>query len=64
MLFRSIPENVTDERINIPGTVTEFNWTYRLPVEIESLQKNKKLIAQISDIITSRRDIKQTQGAH
>lgn len=54
------PENSEDERINIPGSVSEFNWTYRLPVEIEALQKNKKLISEISDIITSRRKLKRT----
>ena len=58
------PQNSTDERINIPGSVTPFNWTYRLPVEIESLLKNKKLISEISDIIASRRRLNINQGAH
>ncbi len=42
-------ENAEDERINIPGTVTKFNWTYRLPVSIEELQKNKTLQKKISE---------------
>ena len=40
-----------DERINIPGTVTEFNWTYRLPATIESILKNNKLIDNMRDIV-------------
>ena len=39
-----------DERINIPGTVTAFNWTYRMPCAIEELAKNKELIQKINDI--------------
>ena len=40
-----------DERINIPGTVTELNWTYRLPATIESILKNNKLIDNMRDIV-------------
>ncbi len=43
-------ENADDERINIPGTVTTFNWTYRIPVSIEDLMKNKKLIEKINNV--------------
>ncbi|MCQ2576792.1 MAG: 4-alpha-glucanotransferase, partial [Treponema sp.] len=43
-------ENADDERINIPGTVTAFNWTYRIPVSIEDLMKNKKLIEKINTV--------------
>ena len=40
-------EDSKDERINIPGTVTQFNWTYRMPVSIEELSKNKEIISNI-----------------
>jgi 4-alpha-glucanotransferase len=43
-----------DERINIPGTVTAFNWTYRMPCAIEELAKNKDLIQKIKDISTRK----------
>lgn len=43
-------KDATDERINIPGTVTKFNWTYRLPVELDTLQKNKSLINKIKQL--------------
>ena len=40
-------EDSKEERINIPGTVTQFNWTYRMPVCIEELSKNKEIISNI-----------------
>lgn len=44
-------ENPDDERVNIPGSVTEFNWTYRLPVTIEKLSKDKELIKEIKTVV-------------
>ena len=38
------------ERINVPGSVTSFNWTWRMPVLVEKLSENKKLIEKISEI--------------
>ncbi len=43
-------QNPEDERINVPGSVNEFNWTYRLPVSIEELAKDKVLIEKIKEI--------------
>ncbi len=43
-------ENAKDERINIPGTVTKFNWTYRMPVSIEELTSDKTLINRIQKV--------------
>ena len=42
--------NTTDERINVPGTVSDFNWTYRLPVSLEDLLEDKDLINKIKNI--------------
>lgn len=39
-----------DERINIPGEVNEFNWTYRIPCKVEELAENKNLIEKIKNI--------------
>ena len=39
-----------DERINIPGTVSPFNWTYRLPIDIQTLESNQKLLEKISKL--------------
>lgn len=44
-------ENPDNERVNIPGSVNEFNWTYRLPVTIEKLIKNKELICEINNVV-------------
>lgn len=41
-------ENSKAERINIPGTVTKFNWTYRLPASIEELSTDNELIEKIN----------------
>lgn len=43
-------ENAEDERINVPGSVNEFNWTYRIPASIEELTKDKTLINTIKII--------------
>ncbi|HPX46704.1 MAG TPA: 4-alpha-glucanotransferase [Treponemataceae bacterium] len=48
-------ENPDDERINVPGSVSTFNWTYRLPVTCEELIKNKNLIASIRSVLSARR---------
>ncbi|MBO4404513.1 MAG: 4-alpha-glucanotransferase [Treponema sp.] len=42
-------ENADDERINIPGSVSAFNWTYRIPQNLETLLKNKPLIQKIKE---------------
>jgi len=44
-----------EERINIPGSVTAFNWTYRIPATTEALLKNTPLISTIKDILKIRR---------
>lgn len=43
-------DDASNERINIPGTVNQFNWTYRLPVELGELSKDKELISKIKEI--------------
>ena len=43
-------EKSADERINVPGTVTEFNWTYRLPCTLEELSKNTALNERIKAV--------------
>jgi len=42
--------NPADERINVPGTVSDFNWTYRLPAPIHELAKDKELILAVKEI--------------
>ncbi|MGP1368885.1 MAG: 4-alpha-glucanotransferase [Treponema sp.] len=39
-----------NERVNIPGSVSEFNWTYRMPVSLKELSSNENLINKIKNI--------------
>ncbi|MCL2230984.1 MAG: 4-alpha-glucanotransferase [Treponema sp.] len=43
-------ENPADERVNVPGTANEFNWTYRLPATIGDIMKDKELIQSVAEI--------------
>lgn len=46
--------NEEDERINIPGTYNDFNWTYRIPIPLETLISDEKIAETIRQIIRSR----------
>lgn len=43
-------ESARDERVNVPGTVNSFNWTYRIPAALEDLRANKALCEKIKSI--------------
>nr|MCR4580041.1 4-alpha-glucanotransferase [Treponema sp.] len=47
-------EKSADERINVPGTVNAFNWTYRLPCSIEKLIEDKELQEKIKEVGEAR----------
>ena len=47
------------ERINIPGTVTPFNWTYRVCTAMEDLLKDKDLIKKIKAIAAAHKAKKE-----
>ncbi|MDR0644396.1 MAG: 4-alpha-glucanotransferase [Treponema sp.] len=38
------------ERVNVPGSVSEFNWTYRLPVTIAEIAKDEELIYAVREL--------------
>jgi len=42
--------NPADERINVPGTVNDFVWTYRLPAFISEIAKDKELILAVREL--------------
>ena len=42
--------NPLDERINVPGTVNDFVWTYRLPAFISEIAKDKELILAVREL--------------
>lgn len=48
-------EKPADERINIPGTVSAFNWTYRMPVPIETIKNDDDLIFSIKTVAEKHR---------
>jgi 4-alpha-glucanotransferase len=52
-------EDPASERINVPGTANDFNWTYRLPAPIAELEKDKDLIQGISDLSTVKQAVKK-----
>ena len=43
-------QDPAEERINVPGTTNEFNWTYRLPAPIEEIARDKELIKTVAEI--------------
>jgi 4-alpha-glucanotransferase len=38
------------ERINVPGTANEFNWTYRLPAAVEELEQDGILVQAVKEL--------------
>ena len=44
-----------DERVNVPGEVTEFNWTYRIPASVEELASDKSLCDEINFLAKKRK---------
>lgn len=44
-----------EERVNIPGSVSSFNWTWRLPAEIETFASDTQFIASVISVFSSRR---------
>jgi 4-alpha-glucanotransferase len=43
-----------DSRINVPGTVTEQNWTWRMPLSIEALAERTGLSERIRSLSARR----------
>jgi len=43
-------DDPASERINIPGTTNDFNWTYRLPAELSEIAKDHDLINSIAEL--------------
>jgi 4-alpha-glucanotransferase len=49
-------ENPENERVNVPGSVNTFNWTYRLPVSIKNLLSDEDLCGKIKAISLRRHE--------
>ena len=48
------PEDPRDERINVPGTDSERNWHYRMPITIDELASRDSLNARIAHLLAIR----------
>ena len=48
-------KDINFERINIPGTVQDINWSYRITPELENLLINEKLQKKISSLVSMRK---------
>lgn len=44
-------KNPQDDRINTPGTLSDLNWSYRLPASIEELQKETPWLATVKKLL-------------
>ena len=45
-----------EERMNIPGTVQDRNWSYRMPMSVADLRQNKGFTQKIRSLVSVRRD--------
>jgi 4-alpha-glucanotransferase len=43
-------EDMESERINLPGTYNEFNWTWRMPVSIAEIGADSELINAVKEL--------------
>ncbi|MDR2803157.1 MAG: 4-alpha-glucanotransferase [Treponema sp.] len=43
-------EDPVSERINVPGTSNEFNWTWRFPAGIEEIAQDAELITAVKEL--------------
>ena len=53
-LDESLHGDVKNERINVPGTVSDFNWTYRMPLSLEALLTNQHLTSRVRQLAAAR----------
>ncbi|MDH5720645.1 MAG: 4-alpha-glucanotransferase [Spirochaetia bacterium] len=49
-------EDCRDERINIPGTVSDFNWSYRIKAPLEELAKDESFLETIKGLNSIRKN--------
>ena len=43
-----------EDRINVPGTVNDTNWTWRMPIRVEELEGRPALAQRVSALTRSR----------
>lgn len=47
-------DDASQERVNVPGTYNDFNWTWRMPVPVEEMIKNAALLQGVASIAEQR----------
>ena len=50
-----VPDDPEDERVNVPGTTDETNWSYRMGVRLEDLAARDDLAAILAPLLSERR---------
>jgi len=40
----------TRERVNVPGTVNDSNWTYRMPMDVDALRADRATTARLAKL--------------
>jgi 4-alpha-glucanotransferase len=50
------------ERVNVPGTANEFNWTYRLPASVADIAADTELVNAVRDLAVTRPAAKPKKG--
>jgi len=48
------PENPEDERVNIPATLDDTNWTWKLPASVSELAEDQELNNRILNLVQER----------
>jgi len=43
-------EDPASERVNVPGSYNDFNWTYRFPASIAEIGKDKDLVKAVAEL--------------
>jgi 4-alpha-glucanotransferase len=38
------------ERVNVPGTVNDSNWTYRMPMDVDALRADHATVARLAEL--------------
>jgi 4-alpha-glucanotransferase len=50
------------ERINVPGTANDFNWTYRLPASVSELARDEDLVKAVAELSAVKRKVKKEKS--